>query len=79
MPLPTKIRDLYTERLGEVRNMIVTDVQLQNNEDLSLKQDKPQTETKNLEQESKVEQIDSLRPETPEQNSLAKLLIPEGI
>ena len=79
MPLPTKIRDLYTERLGEVRNMIVTDVQLQNNEDLSLKQDKPQTETKNLEQESKVEQIDSLRPETPEQNSLANLLIPEGI
>ena len=28
MPLPTKIRDLYKERLGEVRNMIVTDVQL---------------------------------------------------
>ena len=79
MPLPTKIRDLYTERLGEVRNMIVTDVQLQNNEDLSLKQDKPQQETKNLEQESKAEQIDSLRPETPEQNSLAKLLIPEGV
>ena len=79
MPLPTKIRDLYTERLGEVRNMIVTDVQLQNNEDLSLKQDKPQQETKNLEQESKAEQIDSLRPETPEQNSLTKLLIPEGV
>ena len=79
MPLPTKIRDLYTERLGEVRNMIVTDVQLQNNEDLSLKQDKLKQETDNLKQESKVEQIDSLRPETPEQNSLAKLLIPEGV
>ena len=55
MPLPSKIRDLYNERLGEVRNMVVTDVQLQNDEELSLKQDKVEVKDKPSEQKPKAE------------------------
>ena len=31
MPLPSKISTDFTERLNELRNMVVADVQLQNN------------------------------------------------
>ena len=48
--------------------MVVTDVQLQNDEELSLKQDKVEEKQKPSEQTPKAEQLDSLRPGTDEAN-----------
>ena len=46
MPLPSRIRTKFTDRLNELRNMVVADVQLQNKSNLSLKQDNEGKEKK---------------------------------
>ena len=58
MPLTNRVRDKFSERLTQIRNLVVADVQLTNGEDLSMltvaKKDDDE-ESKGKEEESKEE------------------------
>ena len=55
MPLPSKISTDFTERLNELRNMVVADVQLQNNADLSKVNDKTEEKKSDTKSTSNTE------------------------
>ena len=57
MPLTNRVRDKFSERLTQIRNLVVADVQLTNGEDLSMLvvAKKDDEESKGKEEESKEE------------------------
>ena len=59
MPLTNRVRDRFSERLTQIRNLVVADVQLTNGEDLSMlgEPNKDEEETKGKQEENKEEEV----------------------
>ena len=57
MPLTNNVRDRFQARLQEIRNLVVTDVQLTNGEDINVTAAKKTEEKKSEESQEEVKQI----------------------